>query len=60
MTNVINPNRIPFKDMPREGQDKIAGAIARGEKVEWCVSGYWVVWLGGTAYQSDIILRNMD
>ena len=37
-----NPNRIPFKDMPREDQDRIAGAIARGDDVEfwaadWCL-----------------------
>ena len=32
-----NPNRIPFKDMPRDDQDRIAGAFLRGEDVE----GYW-------------------
>ena len=51
-----NPNRIPFKDMPREDQDRIAGAIARGETVEWFAAGSWILWLGGTC-SMDIICR---
>ena len=33
-----NPNRIPFKDMPHEDQDRIAGAFLRGEPVQ----GSWL------------------
>lgn len=37
-----NPNLIPFKNMPREDQDRIAGAIVRGEAVEWWWGDEWV------------------
>ena len=51
-----NPNRIQFKALPRKDQDRIAGAIARGEAVEWFAAGAWVVWLGGTC-SVDMIYR---
>ena len=36
-----NPNRIPFNGMPREDQDRIAGAFLRGERVEKYWSEKW-------------------
>ena len=36
-----NPNKLSFRDMTRDDQDKIAGAIARGENVEYLVCGKW-------------------
>ena len=36
-----NPNKLSFRDMTRADQDKIAGAIARGENVEYLVCGKW-------------------
>ena len=59
MTN--NPNRIPFKDMPREDQDRVAGAIARGERVErWCEMKFMPSrWVGSNddAVSVDAIYR---
>ena len=43
-----NPNRIPFFALPREDQDRIAGAIARGEPVE-----FWTDVLGGEWREKD-------
>ena len=37
-----NPNRIQFKALPRKDQDRIAGAIARGEVVEFWWTDEWV------------------
>jgi hypothetical protein len=36
-----NPNKLAFTNMTRDDQDKIAGAIARGESVEYLVCGKW-------------------
>lgn len=39
-----NPNRLPFNAMSRKDQDRIAGAMARGDYVEhWAkaLSGWW-------------------
>ena len=48
-----NHNRIQFEDMPREDQDRIAGAIARGEKVEFW-NGGWHAKTDAVVYQGSV------
>ena len=43
-----------FQDMPRKDQNRIAGAIARGEPVEWWEDGKWVTELEKRVYSISI------